>query len=244
MDRNDERLSPQAAQRLDRLFRLYNDRVVSIARSLANNADDADDIAACAWLVAARWVHTLQTADDQAMGWLATITRHAVRDFYKPRRTHEVPSDWTDTVSSFALPAAPAAEDVALEDPAPELPQHLAALVDRLPETERTVVQLRAEGVTWPGIHSHIGRQTWHRFQRAVAMLRTETGRPPLPVRPAPHEWDGRQPTPTESGRPHPRSRHLADRNDSPKPPLPVRKPGATNPPKPRTADVRTEAAA
>lgn len=78
----------------------------------------------------------------------------------------------------------------------------------------------------------------------AVGTTQTETERPPLPVRPAPHERDGRQPTPTESGRPHPQSRHLADRNDSPKPPLPVRKPGATNPPKPRTADVRTEVAA
>lgn len=178
MDRNDEQrtLTSQAVQRLDVLFRLYNGRVTAIARQLANNADDADDIAASAWLVASRWVHTLQADDDQAMGWLATITRHAVRDFYKPRRVHEVPSDWSDTVTSFDLPAAPAAEEVALEDAAPELPADLVALVDSLPEMERDVVLLRAEGISWVGIDSHIGQRKgrgYAHFQRAAATLRT-----------------------------------------------------------------------
>lgn len=183
MDRNDERpaqtgaLTPQAAQRLDRLFRLYNGRVTAIARQLANGVDDADDIAASAWLVASRWVHTLQADDEQAMGWLATITRHAVRDYYKPRRSHEVPSDWTDAVSSFALPTAPAAEDVALADPAPELPEDLAALVDSLPEAEREVVLLRVQGISWAGIDSHHGKssgRSWARFHHAAATLRME----------------------------------------------------------------------
>ncbi|MEU2358850.1 sigma-70 family RNA polymerase sigma factor [Streptomyces misionensis] len=162
----------EQAARLDRLFRLYSGKVTALARQLADRAVDADDIAANAWLVAARWIDTLQADDEQAMGWLVTITRHAVRDFYKPRRTQEVPRDWADAVSAFALPVAPAAEDVALADAAPELPEYLAALVDRLPESQRIVVRLRADGLTWPAIDSRLGTQTWGRWQRALASLR------------------------------------------------------------------------
>lgn len=199
MDRIDPQpLSAASAERLDKLFRLYNRRVVALARTLANHADDADDIAADTWLVAARWIETLQADDDQAMGWLATLTRHAVRDFYKPRRNREQPRDWSDTVSSFALPAAPAAEDVALAEPMPELPEHLAALVDSLPENYRTVVLLRCEGVPHSAINDHIGRRAAS-SSRLVTALRTlrpaladdhSKVKDPLPPRPrGPHPY-------------------------------------------------------
>ncbi|MDK1477011.1 sigma factor [Streptomyces sp. 549] len=201
-------LDAATADRLDRLFRLYNRRVVALARTLANHADDADDIASDTWFVAARWVNTLQADDDQAMGWLATLTRHAVRDFYKPRRNRELAYDWSDTLSSFALPTTPAAEDVALAEPMPELPPHLATLVDRLPEQYRTVVRLRCEGVPHSAINDYIGRRaaSSSRFHTALRTLRPELeGRPPLPMRPTPHERDGRQPAP-QPARPHSRA--------------------------------------
>lgn len=208
MDRIDiQPLSAASGERLDRLFRLYNRRVVALARTLANHADDADDIAADTWVVATRWIGTLKADDDQAMGWLATLTRHAVRDFYKPRRNREQPRDWSDTVSSFALPTAPAAEDVALAEPLPELPEHLAALIDSLPEQYRTVVLLRCEGVPHSAINEHIGRRaaSSSRLHTALRTLRPELEtRPPLPMRPTPHERDGRQPTPQPA---RPRSR-------------------------------------
>ncbi|MGW1269863.1 RNA polymerase sigma factor [Streptomyces sp. NPDC002491] len=200
MDRIDSRpLSAASGERLDRLFRLYNRRVVALARTLANHADDADDIAADTWVVATRWIGTLKADDDQAMGWLATLTRHAVRDFYKPRRNREQPRDWSDTVSSFALPTAPAAEDVALaEEPVTELPEHLAALVDSLPEKYRTVVLMRCEGVPHSAINDHIARRaaSSSRLHIALSMLRPAMAddhskvKDPLPPRPrGPHPY-------------------------------------------------------
>ncbi|MGW3715498.1 hypothetical protein ACWDN6_35825, partial [Streptomyces albogriseolus] len=152
---------------------------------------------------------TLKADDDHAMGWLATLTRHAVRDFYKPRRNREQPRDWSDTVSSFALPTAPAAEDVALAELMPELPEHLAALVDSLSETEQAVVRLRCEGLTHRAIIAHTGNSNVFRRLRSAF----DTLRPAL----------------------------LADQPA--KPPLPVRKPGATNPPKPRATYSRASVA-
>ncbi len=194
-----QQLSEASAARLDRLFRLYNTRVVALARTLANNADDADDIAASTWVVAARWIGTLTADDDNAMGWLATLTRHAVRDYYKPRRNHEQPRDWSDTVASFALPAAPAAEDVALAEPTPELPEHLAALVDSLPEKYATVVRLRCEGVPHSAINEFINRRgaSSSRLVTALSILRPEMAdddhskvKDPLPPRPrGPHPY-------------------------------------------------------
>lgn len=199
MDRIDSKpLSAASGERLDRLFRLYNRRVVALARTLANHADDADDIAADTWVVATRWITTLEADDDHAMGWLATLTRHAVRDFYKPRRNREQPRDWSDTVSSFALPTAPAAEDVALAEPTPELPDDLAALVDSLPEKYRTVVLLRCEGVPHSAINDHIDRRSASssRLVTALRMLRPAMEddhskvKDPLPPRPrGPHPY-------------------------------------------------------
>ncbi|MFF4709744.1 RNA polymerase sigma factor [Streptomyces sp. NPDC001297] len=183
-------LSAASAERLDRLFRLYNPRVVRLARQLANNADHADDIAATTWLAASRSVDSLRADDDHAMGWLATITRHAVRDFYAPRRAHEVPSDWTDAVTAVSLPAAPAAD------------ADLYTLVGLAPEVA-SVLELAAEGLMPTAIGRRFG---WH---RSVVVRRLEAGarslrdlmadddhnkvKDPLPPRPrGPHPYPAR----------------------------------------------------
>jgi len=168
-------LTPDEQQRLDRLFRLYNSRVVGLARLHANTVDEADDIAADVWLVAARWIHTLQADDDAAMGWLATLTRHAVRDYYKPRRNRELPRDWSDKAAAFPLPASPSAEEVALaDDSEPELPAYLSTVVDALPDRCQVVVRLRAEGFSHPAIDARIGcrRASSSRWQVALQTLR------------------------------------------------------------------------
>ncbi|MGW1021984.1 RNA polymerase sigma factor [Streptomyces niveus] len=196
MDRIDaqpvrQQLSPQSTERLDRLFRLHNRSVVALARSLANDAATGDDIAADAWLVAARWIDTLRADDDQAMGWLATLTRHAVRDYYKPRRNRERPSDWSDAAAAVALPVAAPAEDVALvSSPEVGLPGYLEDVVSMLPEPMATIVRLRAEGLTYEAISSQlsltIGSVYWS-AKCGIRMIRTALTDPqPAPAPPGP----------------------------------------------------------
>ncbi|MGW6708090.1 RNA polymerase sigma factor [Streptomyces sp. NPDC054956] len=183
MDRIDAHLtSPQAeplskasADRLERLFRLYNRRLVALAVPLTNDPATAEDVVMAAWVKAAGSIHQLRAEDAEAFGWLAVLTRHAVSDFYKVSRNREIPRDWADAVTSFPLPAAPAAEDVALAEPEQELPEQLAAAVAALPAEDQDVVLLRAEGMPYAAVAGHVGRGdafAYTHFHRAVGQLR------------------------------------------------------------------------
>ncbi|MFJ3914485.1 RNA polymerase sigma factor [Streptomyces vinaceus] len=173
-------LSSSAADRLDRLFRLYNQRLVRLARNLTNDPATAEDVVMDAWVRAGRSLHQLVSPDAEAFAWLAVLTRHAVSDFYKASRNREIPRDWADAVASFPLPAAPAAEDVALAEPEPELPEHLAAAVAALPAEDQAVVLLRAEGMPYAAVAGHVGRRdayAYTHFHRAVGQLRLALAR-------------------------------------------------------------------
>src|SRR5437879_8624354 len=118
MDRIDARpassqagpLSAAAAERLDRLFRLYSARVLAYAMTRAHRPEDAHDIAGETWAKACRCIAALRASDDHAMPWLASTVRTVAIDFYRPKRSTEEPADWTDAVASRPLPASPAAE--------------------------------------------------------------------------------------------------------------------------------------
>lgn len=116
-DRIDTQLSADAADRLDHLFRTYSARVLGLARRHADVRADADDIAGRVWLAVttffARGGQLL--AADRAWPWLATITRREAGHLYRPRRASEKPTDFTDPGPARSLPAARAAEDIALD---------------------------------------------------------------------------------------------------------------------------------
>ena len=111
MDRIDvQPLTAASAERLDRLVRLYTSRVLAYAVTRAKRPADAADIAGDAWVLACRYISGLRADDDHAMAWLASVVRTAARNHYRPKRATEQPSDWTDAVASFRLPAVQAAD--------------------------------------------------------------------------------------------------------------------------------------
>lgn len=206
MDRSDtstassqvDRLSAVSAERLDRLFRLYSDRVLAYAVSRARSVEDGHDIAGETWLQAARSIEKLRADDANAMPWLAGIVRHSVSAQYRPRRADERPTDWSDTLASRKLPAEPSADGDVL------------ALAD-LTARQATVTKLAAQGLTHRAIASRIGRShgtVCSALVGAARKLRSaqDDSRPPLPLRPEPHERDGRQPLPEPPVRPHSRT--------------------------------------
>ncbi|MGW1379552.1 RNA polymerase sigma factor [Streptomyces sp. NPDC002446] len=115
MDRIDvQPLSAASAERLDRLFRLYNARLLGFAATRVRNRDiaAAEDITSETWLRAAVSLPQLLADDTHAYGWLRAIAVRAAVDHYRPRRASEEPRDWTDAMASRSLPAAPAADVV------------------------------------------------------------------------------------------------------------------------------------
>ncbi|MEV0589729.1 sigma-70 family RNA polymerase sigma factor [Nonomuraea sp. NPDC050310] len=109
----DSALSPELADKVETLYRLYASRVTALAYRQTRNHAVADDVAGEAWLRVVRWVHTLRAENDQAWGWLSAIVRHAALDYYRPKRSTERVTDWSQ--SENALPAAESAEDTFLE---------------------------------------------------------------------------------------------------------------------------------
>ncbi|MGR3939426.1 RNA polymerase sigma factor [Streptomyces sp. BRA346] len=197
MDRIDvQPLSAASAERLDRLFRLYSGRVLAFALTQAKRPEDAHDIAGETWCRVVADIHQLRADDAHAFGWLRTITFRAAVHHYRPKRASEQPKDWSDAVAVRELPAAPPAD------------VDLYALAE-LTATQAAAVKLAAQGVSQRAIARRLGRKQQHvctsihagaRRLRAVS----ET-KPSLPMRPTPHERDGRQPEP-QPARPHSRA--------------------------------------
>ncbi len=106
------RLTAAESARLEGLYLRYAARVARVAQARTRDFHAAEDVASETWTRAAAWIPTLRADDDHAWAWLATITRRAAIDYYRPRRSTEKPTDW-DTAADM-LPTAPAAEDEAL----------------------------------------------------------------------------------------------------------------------------------
>lgn len=186
-------LSAEAAERLDRLFRLYNSRLVAFAATRTRDYATAEDVVSETWLRAAVSLPQLQAADDRAYGWLRAIAFRAAIDHYRPKRSAEKPTDFTDAVAVRDLPAAPPADAEAL-------------CLAGLSPSQCTALQLAAQGLTQRAIASRMHRSpgaVYTHLHRGARRLRASAdGRPPLPVRPTPHERDGRQDTQAPA-RPH-----------------------------------------
>ncbi len=166
MDRIDvQPLTAASAERLDRLFRLYNTRLLGFAATRVRNNDvaAAEDIVSETWLRAAISLGQLQADDGHAYGWLRAIAFRAAVDYYRPRRASEEPRDWTDAVASFPLPAAPAADD-----------SDVFALAE-LTAWQSVCLKLAAQGLSQGRIAARIGRvpgTVHHHIHRGARKIR------------------------------------------------------------------------
>ncbi|MFI6771143.1 RNA polymerase sigma factor [Streptomyces sp. NPDC050355] len=206
MDRIDARpahaqsgpLSARSAERLDRLFRLYHQRLISFAATRTRDFATAEDVVSETWLRAAVSLPQLRAADDDAYGWLRAIAARAAVDHYRPKSTAELPIDWASAVHArVLLPAAPAADADAL-------------CLSDLSAAQCTAMKLAAQGLTHRAIASRMGRSAGavaSRLRLGARKLRAAAseGRPQLPLRPTPHERDGHQDT-NSPARPHSRA--------------------------------------
>ncbi|MFJ8629018.1 RNA polymerase sigma factor [Kitasatospora sp. NPDC093550] len=154
-------LAPEAAARLDSLFRLYNARLVAFAGTRTRDHATAEDVVSEAWLRAAASLHQLRADDSRAYGWLRAIVVRAAVDHYRPRRADEAPADWSDAVTARALPTAA---------PADESEGMVLAL---LTSAQAVVIRLKAQGLSDGRIARRLGRSETAIWKRKQAARRT-----------------------------------------------------------------------
>lgn len=162
-----QQLSEASAARLDRLFRLYNSRLVSyLARHLNNRGDLAlaEDLAQETWADFARYPSRPIADLDQAFPLVARRGRQAISRHYRrvANGTCETPEDFTDVLTSRALPPATATEDEAL-------------VYEGLTNCQAIVFKLKAQGLSDRKVAQRIGRSetaVWKRKHAGARRLR------------------------------------------------------------------------
>ncbi|WP_433860102.1 RNA polymerase sigma factor [Streptomyces kronopolitis] len=156
-------MSAESAERLDKLFRLYNSRLLAFATLKTRDHATAEDVVSETWLRAALSLSQLKADDSRAYGWLRSIAFRAAIDQYRPKRASEKPQDWTDVLASLALPAVPPADGDAL------------ALAD-LSASQCTAIKLAAQGLTHRAIADRMHRSpgaVYSHIHRGARKLRT-----------------------------------------------------------------------
>jgi len=154
----------------------------NLARWLARDVNDAQDIVQDACLRALRYIDALQGRDARA--WFLTIVRHA---FYDWRQRNHAPlaDDGADPIEEMVDPTALDPETAALQQ---EQAHALVAAVARLPLPFREVLLLRElEDLSYKEIarvvEAPVGT-VMSRLARARALLRASTT-PPAKTRAA-----------------------------------------------------------
>jgi RNA polymerase sigma factor (sigma-70 family) len=162
-DQGPVRLSPEAAARLDALFRAHNGFVLELAVAQLHDPDRAQDLAQSAWLSVIPLLARGESIDN-ARSFLAVVVRRRAIDFGRRKVTRlERPADWSDAVTVRALPPAPPADADAL------------CLAD-LSARQAAVVKLAAQGFSNRAIAARIGRsetavrKRLHRGARALRL--------------------------------------------------------------------------
>ncbi|MGW5818065.1 RNA polymerase sigma factor [Streptomyces noursei] len=154
------RLSAEAAERLDRLFREHRTRLIAYARLNGVDPAQAEDIASEAWIEVASRVHRDKLQEGPGLPkLLALMVRTAVTAHVRVARNRELPMFWyADSTTDTLFPHAPSA-DRELEEPydGPEFDARIRAALDQLPETWRKVMEYHCEGLTYAATASHLG---------------------------------------------------------------------------------------
>ncbi|MGP3691784.1 RNA polymerase sigma factor [Streptomyces sp. IBSNAI002] len=139
------RLTAESADRLDRLFRLHNARLVAFATTRTRDYATAEDVVSECWVRAALSLHQLQADDDRAYGWLRSITVRAAIDHYRRKSASERVTDFGDVVAVRLVPAAPPAD------------ADLYTLAE-LTAPEARVLKLASQGLSQSAIGARMGR--------------------------------------------------------------------------------------
>ncbi len=143
------RLSPEAAARLDSLFRAHNGFVLRLAVAELGDADRAQDLAQTVWLCLVPQLRDgVAIANPRA--YLASCVRHRAVDYWRLKVTRvEEPADWSDALAARALPqSAPADVD--------------ALCAADLSAPQATVLKLTAQGLSQRDIARRLGRSRGH----------------------------------------------------------------------------------
>lgn len=102
---------------LSEVFARYSDRVRRFILVRLDRPDSylAEDLTSEVFVRMVRW-YTGRTFDGRVWGLLAQIARHVITDHYRrARNTRETATDFSDWPEARRLPAAPAAEECAVE---------------------------------------------------------------------------------------------------------------------------------
>jgi RNA polymerase sigma-70 factor, ECF subfamily len=150
----------------DRLYQEHARAVLAYLCARLPALHDAEDVLADVFLAA---LAQCATTEAPGIGWLLTVARRRVADFYRRRRAT------ADLPASFAAAAAMGPEEHALR--AEEL-REVIARVARLPEDQRDALALRfAAGMRSPQIAAILGKSeeaTRALLSRALRRLRKE----------------------------------------------------------------------
>ena len=100
----------------DRLVSLYEPLVIHWCHRLGIGGTDADDIAQEVWIAAAKAIPEFrkERPQDSFRGWLFTIARHRMMDFFRRRAKSTEARGGTTAVAT--LQSHPHADDVSLAD--------------------------------------------------------------------------------------------------------------------------------
>jgi RNA polymerase sigma-70 factor (ECF subfamily) len=129
------------ADRIERLYAEYRDRVFSYINARVNEREDAEDLCSDVFEKVLRFADSFDETKASFGTWLYSITRNTVTDYYRRARpSYEIPED----LASDGSPEDDVLEAQALEELASaleRLPADLADVIvyhyyDRMPLTE------------------------------------------------------------------------------------------------------------
>ncbi|HEY7036963.1 MAG TPA: sigma-70 family RNA polymerase sigma factor [Thermomicrobiales bacterium] len=142
------------------LYRLYFDAVYRFCYRRLGGHDAAEDAAALVFVKALTSLPAFREGEGSFRAWLFTIAYRVVADEFRGRRPSE-PIDAADWVTD----PAPSPEEHFL---AAEERDRLTALLARLPDDQRRVLELRRAGLSGAEIAQTLGRS-----HAAVKMLQS-----------------------------------------------------------------------
>jgi len=156
--------------RFEELVLPHLDAAYNLARWLARNPHDAEDVVQDACIRALRYVGSLHGADARA--WFLTIVRNAFYDWLGRNRPAEVVHDEEDTIATMVDPSAPDPQQESIRNA--EM-QALSAAISALPLQYREVLVLRElEELSYKEIAIAVGstegaaRVHYHNAMRAI----------------------------------------------------------------------------
>ncbi|MFI6254303.1 RNA polymerase sigma factor [Streptomyces sp. NPDC051016] len=155
-----ERLSPEAAADLERLFRAHRTRLIAYARLNGVDLNLAEDIASETWIaVISRLNRGALTEGPGLPRLFGMMVRSAVSAHFRVARNRELPvAWWADGTTDTVFPhAATVEQELAEPYDGPEFPARIRQALDHLPETWRQSLEFHCEGLTYAAAASHLG---------------------------------------------------------------------------------------